>query len=104
MLYELFLNKAVFRFLNLFLATAAPQKNSNKAGLFYFCFCFCCLGLHLQHMEGPRLEVELELHLPACNTATAMQDLNYFCDLHHSSWQRWITERGQGSSLQPHGS
>ena len=32
------------------------------------------LGLHLLHMEVPRLGVELELQLPAYTTATAMQD------------------------------
>ena len=33
--------------------------------------------------------VKLELHLLACNTATAtaMQDLSYICDLNHSSQQ-----------------
>ena len=33
------------------------------------CFCFF-LGLHLQHMEVPRLGVESELQLPAYATAT----------------------------------
>ena len=32
---------------------------------FPFLFFFCFLGLHRQHMEVPRLEVELELQLPA---------------------------------------
>ena len=43
-------------------------------------------GLHLRHMEVPRLRVESELQL----LATAMQDLSHICDLHHSSWQRQI--------------
>ena len=30
----------------------------------------------MQHMEVPRLEVELELQLPAYTTATAAQDLS----------------------------
>ena len=38
-------------------------------------------------MEVPRLGVELELQLPAYTTAT---DPSRVCDLHHSSWQRWI--------------
>ena len=42
----------------------------------------------MQHMGVPRLRVKLELQLPA--TATATQDLSHFCDLHCSSWQRWI--------------
>ena len=41
-------------------------------------------------MEVPRLGVELELLLSDCATATAMQDLSYVCDLHHSSRQRRI--------------
>ena len=38
-------------------------------------------------MEIPRLRVELELHLLAYATATAMQDPGHMCDLHHSSLQ-----------------
>ena len=44
------------------------------------------LGLHPQHMEVPRLGVELELY----TTATATPDLNRVCNLHHSSRQRRI--------------
>ena len=43
------------------------------------------LGLHPQYMEASRLGVESELQLPAYATATAMPDLSYICDLHHSS-------------------
>ena len=35
-------------------------------------------------------QAELELHLPAYATATAMQDVGHLCDLHHSSQQHWI--------------
>ena len=57
--------------------------------------CFSCLsfvssGLHLWHMEVPRLGVELELLLLAYPTATAMPDPSCVCDLHHSSWQHRI--------------
>ena len=38
-------------------------------------------------MEVPRIGVKLELQLPAYATATAMQDLSFVCDLHHSSQQ-----------------
>ena len=55
---------------------------------FYFIFVF--LGLHPQHMEVPRLEVKLKLHLPAYSTATAMPDPSHVCDPYHSSQQRWI--------------
>ena len=47
-------------------------------------------GLHMQHMEVPRLGVELEIQLPAYTIATAMPDLSCICNLHHSSGQRWI--------------
>ncbi len=52
----------------------------------------CSLGLHLQHMEVPRLGVESELQLPTTATATATgtPDPSCVCDLHHSSWQHWI--------------
>ena len=53
-----------------------------------FAHCFFFLGAYLQHMEVPSLGVKLELQLPAY--ATAMPDSSCICDLHHSSWQRWI--------------
>ena len=53
----------------------------------YFFSYFLFLGLQVQHMEVPRLGVELELQLLVYTTATAMQDPSCVCDLHHSSWQ-----------------
>ena len=53
--------------------------------LFFFFFGF--LGLHVRHVEIPRLGVELELQLPAYATVTAMQDPGHSFDLHHSSQQ-----------------
>ena len=41
-------------------------------------------------MEVPRLGVQLELQLPAYARAPATPDPSRVCDLHHSSWQRWI--------------
>ena len=41
-------------------------------------------------MDDPRLGAVLELQLRAYATATAMQDLNVVCNLHHSSWQLQI--------------
>ena len=38
-------------------------------------------------MEIPRLGVEWEMQLPACATATAMQDLSCICDLRRSLQQ-----------------
>ena len=58
--------------------------------LFFFLSFFFFLGPYLQHMEVPRLGVELELQLPAYTTATAMPDSSRICDLHHSSWQHQI--------------
>ena len=53
-------------------------------------FIVCFLGPQVRHVEVPRLGVELELKLPAYNTATATQDPSGFCDLCCSSWQPWI--------------
>ena len=50
---------------------------------FLFIYLFCFLGQHLQHVEVTRLGVESELQLQGCATAT--QDPNHICDLHHSS-------------------
>ena len=49
-------------------------------------------GLHLSHMEVPRLGVESELQLLACATATATRDLSYVCTLYHNSRQRQIPD------------
>ena len=54
--------------------------------LFIYLFMYCFLGLHLRHMELPRLGVKLELQWPAYTTATATWDLS------HSSLQRWIPD------------
>ena len=48
------------------------------------------LGLHLWHVEVPRLLVQSELQLPVTATATAIPDLSHVCSVNHSSWQRWI--------------
>ena len=50
-------------------------------------FFFFPLWLHLRRMEVPRLEVELELQLPAYTTAIATPDPSLICNLYHSSWQ-----------------
>ena len=47
-------------------------------------------GLHLWHMEFPRLGVRLELRLVAYATATAMPEPSRICNLHHSSQQHQI--------------
>ena len=60
--------------------------------LFFFLF----LGLHPLQMEVPRLDVKLELQLPAYTSATATQDPSHICNLHSSSWQS-----NAGSILKP---
>ena len=47
-------------------------------------------GLHLQHMEVPRLGIQSELQLLAYTTATATSDPSRVCNLHRSSRQHWI--------------
>ena len=47
-----------------------------KGALFVF-----FLQPHPQHVEVPRLEVQLDLQLPAYATATAMWDLSRICSL-----------------------
>ena len=57
----------------------------------FFCCClFLFLRLYSRHMEVPKLGVPSELQLQTYTTATAMRDASLVCDLHHSSWQRWI--------------
>ena len=57
---------------------------------FFFFFFLVFLGLHLWHIEVPRLRVKSELQLPAHTTATATPDPQ-------------PTERGHGSIPHPHG-
>ena len=52
-----------------------------------FLFFFFFLWLHPQHMEIPRLGVELELQLLAYTTAIAMPTLSHICDPRRSLWQ-----------------
>ena len=54
-----------------------------KNVLFFVCF----LGPCSRHMEVARLEVELELQLPATAMVTATWDLSYVSNVQHSSWQ-----------------
>ena len=54
------------------------------------CFCFLGWGLHPQHMVFPRLEVELELQLPAYTTSISMTDPSRICDLCCNLSQFWI--------------
>ena len=64
--------------------------SDNCDNFFFFSFFVCFLGPNPQHMGVPRLGVQLELQLLAYITVTAMPDPSRACNLHHSSWQRWI--------------
>ena len=66
--------------------TAAVKKKF----FFFFFWSFVFLELHLQHMEVPRLGIELKLQLLAYITATTTQDPSHVCDLYNSSQQCWI--------------
>ena len=57
--------------------------------LFIYLFIYLFIA-HPQHVEAPRLGVELELQLLAYATATAMPQQRHICNLHHSPWQRQI--------------
>ena len=61
--------------------------------IFIYLFTYLLISFlwpHLQHMEVPRLGVELELQLLAYTTAIARPDLSHVCNLHHSLQQCWI--------------
>ena len=66
------------------------HRTAPTTELCIYLFIFDFLGLHLRHMEVPRLGVESELHLPAYTTATAMPDPGRVCDLYHSLRQHQI--------------
>ena len=53
-------------------------------------FFVCFLGLHLRHVQVPRLGVKLELQLLAYTTAKETQDPSLVYDLHYRSQQRLI--------------
>ena len=63
---------------------------------FFFSFLFF-LGPHPWHMEVPRLGVKSELQLLAYTMATATQDPSRIYNLHHSSWQCWISSLLSGA-------
>ena len=57
------------------------KKFNVKSGGSFVCF----LGLHLRHVEVPRLGVELELQLRTYSAPTAMRDPSCIYNLHHIS-------------------
>ena len=59
------------------------QTDKLLGNVFFFFF----VRPNLQHMEIPRLGVELELQWLAYTTAIAARDMGLICDLPCSSWQ-----------------
>ena len=73
----------IFAYLHFLIPRFFSSLVCNLHTLFLFLrveYIFLFLGLHLQHMEVPRLGVESELHLLVYATATP--DLSCICDLH----------------------
>ena len=71
-----------------YIGVRESHQDFRNMNLFFFFFFF--LGLHPQHIEVPRLGIQLELQLSACTTATATLDLSHICDLCCSLRQCWI--------------
>ena len=86
--------KTVFLFTGKVLKATSKIINDNRIfssiRIFIYVFIFGFSGLHLKHMEVPRLGGKSELRLLAYTTAMAMRDLSCICDLHHSSGQHRI--------------
>ena len=64
-------------------------------------FIYCLSGLHLQHMEVPRLAVKLELQLPCYTIATATWNPGRMYIWHHSSQQCWIPNPWARPGIEP---
>ena len=78
-------NTCFYDFMHEASCAAIAREYHLAMGNFFFSFFF--LGPHLQHMEVPRLGVELELQLPAYAIATATPDPSCICNLRCSLWQ-----------------
>ena len=63
-------------------------------GWCFFCF-FCILAPHMWHMEDPKLGVTYELQLLAYVIAIPTQELNFICDLYHSSQLNRVAQWGR---------
>ena len=68
----------------------------------FFCFLFCSLGLHGQHMEFPRVGVELEQQLLAYATATATPDPSHVCYITAHSNAGSFNQLSGARELNPH--
>ena len=82
---ERYASKVTCSWMPVYLEDSVSGRNST----FFLVFCVVVvLGPNWQHMEVPRLGVDLELL--AYTTDTATLDLSHVSELHHSSWQRGI--------------
>jgi len=73
---------------------------------FFFFFFFWIFRAISAAYGGSQARVKLELQPLAYTTAAATRDPSYICDLHHSSWQRWILNplsEAKGLNPHPHG-
>ena len=71
-----------------------------------FFFFFFFLGPNLQHVEVPRLGANQNYSCRPTPQPQQWQDLNYICDLHHSSRQCWIPHpviKVRDQTSHPHG-
>ena len=82
MILKYLVGEPLFPWLQICTYQLVPVCRLDRLLIFFF-----FLGLHLWHMEFPRLGGTLELPPPAYATATATRDLSCACHLHHSSWQ-----------------
>ena len=90
------LSSLFFPFINLSKDLSVLLMFLNSQTFFFFPHF---LGLHLQHMEVPRLGVELELQLLAYTTA--MGNPSHTCDLRDSSWQCQIPTQWARPRIKP---
>ena len=87
--YFLFLGTLYISWNYLYFESFEKLKTIQACGLFIYLF-ISFLGPHLQHMEVPRLGVELELQPLAYTTTIAKWNPSLIWDLHHSSPQHRI--------------
>ena len=66
-----------YKYLSMWISRIFSLKFFSQCGNALLLLFFVFLGLHLQHVEVPRLETESELQLLAYTIATAMQDLSH---------------------------
>ena len=88
--------------------TTLEKLKSLKIGYYWvlfpqllWAFLFFFFWLHPWYKKVTRLGVELELQLPANNTATATEEMSHICDLHHRAWQCLILNPLREAGIKP---